>query len=71
MAVQRAFSQASVERALDIHARGRWDRHPNGEYVVTTHNLGEITLHNLREAYAYCVGCADSIGELKAKGGRA
>lgn len=63
MGRRRQYTQESVERALDLHCPGRWERlaMSNGGpgYVVQT-GIGPLHLRTLKETYAYCVGAADA-----------
>lgn len=54
----RLYTVESVERALDVHARGRWSRQAVG-YVIESRGAGPVHLRTLKEAYAYCIGAAD------------
>lgn len=65
----RPYSQASVERALDLHVPGRWERlaQTNGGpgYLVRTTLIGEVRFLTLKEAYGFCVGAAEAAAQRK------
>jgi hypothetical protein len=53
-----AYTRGSVERALELHFPGRWQRSGNGYTLDTA--IGVARLHSLREAYLMVVAAAEA-----------
>lgn len=61
MAMKR-YTRESVERALDVHFKGKWEKSPRilGGYVLHSDGIGDVVFRTLAEAYACVVGAAEA-----------
>ena len=54
----KPYSVASLEKALELHFPGRWQRRDKGWKIATT--LGPLHLKTKAECYALCMGAAEA-----------